>query len=1039
MAERNPRLFSIPPSAPFLPTLIAALTEGRLVAGFPASPDPLALAEATLYLPTRRACRLAQDTFRKVLGKEAAILPRIVPIGDIDEDEIVFADIAAGALAQEALALPRAIDGFERKALLTRLIAAFAKSRGLRGDDGLSLIANTPAAAYALAGELARLQDDMITRGVDWEALGKLVPGEMDRYFETTLEFLKIAQKEWPAVLAERGAIDVAARRDRLIDAEAARLQRAGTGPVIAAGSTGSMPSTAKLLATIANLPNGAVVLPGLDFDLDAQSWNAIVGSEHGPAFGHPQFSMQALLQRLEVTREAVTELGARAPHGREALLSEALRPASETDRWQDRLKQPAFERQKKTALAGVTMIEAANPEEESLAIALALREAVSDGRPESATRIAALITPDRALARRVLAALARWNVPVDDSGGDALADTRAGIFARLAAEMALQGCEPVPLLALLRYPLCRLGGHEFSHLPAAALLERAILRGPRPRPGADGLLHALETLRKTRDKLHRSDPRRAMTDENLDLAVALAQKLKVALEPLAGVKTSLPLLDLAEKHHAVISALSRDHNNDPTAFADRDGKALGELFQAIVDSGDAATFAVAPRDYPELFRAIASERMVRRPGAPNARVRIYGPLEARLQDADRVVLGGLVESVWPPEPQSDPWLNRPMRQELGLDLPERRIGLSAHDFAQSLGAKEAILSYPAKREGTPVVVSRFVQRLTAVAGDDDWKTVRARGQRYLDFARALDAAGKPVPAARPAPTPPLDARPKRLSVTEIEDWLRDPYSIYAKRILKLQALDPVDTPPGARDRGTVIHKAIGDFTVKFAKGLPAEPYGELIALGREAFAPLLDYPEAEAFWWPRFERIARWFVEWEVARRKLVQAVFAETGGELQVSNDFLLTARADRIDLMKDGSLAVLDYKTGQPPTAKQVKAGLSPQLTLQAAMLRDGTFKDLKLPGKASVSELLYLRLSGGDPGGEEQPRDFKDSTVDEEADEALARLRNVVARFASAEQPYLSFSRPMFFGRSYGDYDHLARVKEWSATGGEGDGE
>ncbi len=839
-------------------------------------------------------------------------------------------------------------------------------------------------------------------------------------------------------MLAEREAIDAAARRDRLIDAEALRLQRAGTGPVIAAGSTGSMPSTAKLLATIANLPNGAVVLPGLDFELDAQSWNAIGGGEHGPAFGHPQFSMQALLQRLEVTREAVTELGARAPHGREALLSEALRPASETDRWQDRLKQPAFERQKQPALAAVTMIEAANPEEESLAIALALREAVSDGGPESATRIAALITPDRALARRVLAALARWNVPVDDSGGDALADTRAGIFARLAAELALQGCEPVPLLALLRHPLCRLGGHEFSHLPAAAMLERAILRGPRPRPGADGLLHALATLRKTRDKLHRSDPRRALTDKDLDSAVDLAQKLKAALEPLAGVKAPLPLLDLAEKHHAVISALSRDHNG-PAAFADRDGQALGEMFQSIVDSGAGSELAVAPRDYPELFRAIVSERMVRRPGAPNARVRIYGPLEARLQDADRVVLGGLVESVWPPEPQSDPWLNRPMRQELGLDLPERRIGLSAHDFAQSLGAKEVILSYPAKREGTPVVVSRFVQRLTAVAGDDDWKTVRARGQRYLDFARALDAAGKPVPAARPAPTPPLDARPKQLSVTEIEDWLRDPYSIYAKRILKLQALDPVDTPPGARDRGTVIHKAIGDFTVKFASGLPAEPYGELIALGREAFAPLLDYPEAEAFWWPRFERIARWFVEWEVARRKLVQAVFAETGGELQVSDDFLLTARADRIDLMKDGSLAVLDYKTGQPPTAKQVKAGLSPQLTLQAAMLRDGTFKDLKLPGKASVSELLYLRLSGGDPGGEEQPRDFKDSTVDEEADKALARLREVVARFASAEQPYLSFSRPMFFGRSYGDYDHLARVKEWSATGGEGDGE
>jgi ATP-dependent helicase/nuclease subunit B len=1036
---RDPRLFSIPPSAPFLPTLIAALTEGRLVAGFPASPDPLALAEATLYLPTRRACRLAQDVFRQVLGKEAAILPRIVPIGDIDEDEIVFADIAAGALAQEALALPRAIDGFERKALLTRLITAFAKAQGLKGDNGLSLIANTPAAAYALAGELARLQDDMITRGVDWEKLAKLVPGDMDRYFETTLEFLKIAQKEWPAVLAERQAIDVAARRDRLIDAEATRLQRAGGGPVIAAGSTGSMPSTAKLLATIARLRNGAVVLPGLDFDLDAQSWNAIGGGEHGPAFGHPQFSMQALLQRLEVTREAVTELGARAPHGREALLSEALRPASETDRWQDRLKEAAFERKKKTALAGVTLIEAANPEEESLAIALALREAVSDGTPESATRTAALITPDRVLARRVLAALARWDVPVDDSGGDALADTRAGVFARLAAELALQGCEPVTLLALLRHPLCRLGGHEFSHLPAVALLERAILRGSRPRPGTDGLLHALATFRETRDRLHPGDPRRALTGQGLDLAVALAQKLKIALEPLADAKTPLPLLEFATRHHAVLSALSLDHKGDHACFVDRDGEALGELFQAIVDSGDAATFAAAPRDYPELFRTIASERMVRRPGAPGARVRIYGPLEARLQDADRVVLGGLVESVWPPEPQTDPWLNRPMRQQLGLDLPERRIGLSAHDFAQSLGAKEVFLSYPAKREGTPVVVSRFVQRLSAVAGEDDWKAVKARGRKYLDFARALDATGRPVPAARPAPTPPLDARPKQLSVTEIEDWLRDPYSIYAKRILKLQALDPVDTPPGARDRGTVIHKAIGDFTVKFASGLPADPYGELIALGREAFAPLMDYPEAEAFWWPRFERIARWFVEWEVARRKLVQAVFAETGGELKISDDFLLTARADRIDLMKDGSLAVLDYKTGAPPTAKQVKAGLSPQLTLQAAMLRHGTFNEVTLAGKASVSELLYLRLSGGDPGGEEQPRDFKDSTVDEEADKALARLKDVVARFASAEQPYLSFSRPMFFGRSYGDYDHLARVKEWSATGGEGDGE
>jgi ATP-dependent helicase/nuclease subunit B len=1028
---RNPRLFSIPPSAPFLPTLIAALLEGRLVEGFPASKDPLALAQATLYLPTRRACRLAQDVFRQVLGTEAAILPRIVPIGDIDEDEIVFADIAAGAIAPDALALPPAIDGFERKALLTNLIARFAAQRAVKGEEGMSLIANSPGAAYALAGELARLQDDMITRGVDWAKLDNLVPDNLDKYFETTLEFLKIAHQQWPDILKVHGAIDAAERRDRLIDAEAARLQRAGGGPVIAAGSTGSMPSTAKLLATIARLPNGAVVLPGLDLDLDDESWNAIQ-SKNDPAPGHPQFSMHALLERLEVAREAVTELPARAPHGREILLSESLRPAQATDRWQSRLKEKAFADRKRAALEGITLIAAANPEEEALAIALALREAVSDGKPESRERSAALITPDRALARRVLAALARWNVPVDDSGGDALADTRAGIFARLAAELALQGCEPVTLLALLRHPLCRLGAEEFSALPAVAQLERAILRGPRLRQGADGLLHALSSLRASRKTLHRNDPRSTLSDDDLDQAVALAEKLKAALEPLASVKGPLPFLELATHHRKVVAALSEYGKNLHAAFADRDGEALKAVFDSIADSGTAAGFAISPSDYSELFRAIASERMVRRPGAPNARVRIYGPLEARLQEADRVVLGGLVETVWPPEPRSDPWLNRPMRHELGLDLPERRIGLSAHDFAQSLGAKEVFLAYPAKREGTPVVVSRFVQRLAAVAGED-WKAVKGRGENYLAWARTLDAPAKVEPALRPAPKPPVEARPKRLSVTEIEHWLRDPYTIYAKHVLKLHPLDPVDTPPGARDRGTVIHQAVGDFTVKFAPGLPADPLKELLALGREAFAPLSDYPEAEAFWWPRFERIARWFVEWEIERRKVVSGIFAETGGELAVTDDFLLTARADRIDLKNDNTLAVLDYKTGQPPTIKQVKSGLSPQLTLQAAMLRHGTFKNVKLPDKPSVSELLYLRLSGGDPGGKEEPRKFDDATVDEVADKALEELRKVVTRFASADQAYVSFARPMFFGRAYGDYDHLARVKEWSAGG------
>jgi ATP-dependent helicase/nuclease subunit B len=706
------------------------------------------------------------------------------------------------------------------------------------------------------------------------------------------------------------------------------------------------------------------------------------------------------------------------------------MRPAEATERWRDTLKESAFEARRVTALAGLSLIEAAITEEEAVAVALALREAVSD--PD---RTAALITPDRALARRVIAALERWGVPVDDSGGDPLPDTPAGIFARLAADAALNGCEPVTLLALLKHPLCRLGAHEFSHRPAIALLERAILRGPRPRPGADGLAHALQSLRSERETLHARDPRRWLSERDLERAAELIAKLKPALEPLARVGKSASLRDLAAHHHAVVAALSFDHKGEHAAFAARDGAALKETFQSMVDSGQTAAVTVAPHEYPDLFRAIASDRVVRRPGAPGARVRIYGPLEARLQQADRVVLAGLVEGVWPPEPRGDPWLNRPMRQELGLDLPERRIGLSAHDFAQAFGAREVVLSHAAKREGSPTVASRFVQRLAAVSGSDAWEAVKARGAIYLDWARALDRPAEVKAAERPAPKPPVALRPKRLPVTDIEHWLRDPYTIYAKHILRLQALDPVDTPPGARDRGTVIHKAIGDFTAKFADGLPADPLAELMALGREAFSPLADYPEAKAFWWPRFERIARWFIDWETERRGNVRNVYAEVEGKLQVTDDFLLTARADRIEELNNGKFAVLDYKTGRPPSKKEVQVGFAPQLTLQATILRHGTFKDI--PAGGSISELLYLRLSGGDPGGEKAPRDFESLQLDDAANRALDKLRELVVKFASEDEPYLSFWRPMWVGRTYGDYDHLARVREWSAVGGEVD--
>jgi len=1037
------RVFTIPPSAPFLPTLIRALREGRLVDGF--APGPLDFADATIFLPTRRACRFARETFLQVLGVEAAVLPRIAPIGDFDEDELVFADMATGNVAADALALPPSLGGLERRFLLARLVLKWTERIAPPAGE-TPLVMRHPAAALALADDLAKLMDDMTTREVPWQRLDGLVPDELDQYWKLTLRFLLIARDAWPAILAERGAIEPAMRRDRLIAAEAARLASRPGNPVIAAGSTGSMPATAKLLATIAGLPHGAVLLPGLDTELDEESWNIIGGvAQPGcaslpPAPGHPQFAMRALLARMGVKRRDVGILAQPSPYGRETLASEALRPAAATDKWRTRLDEIGAA--VAPALAGVTVIEAANAEDEALAIAAALREAQSE--PE---RMAALVTPDRALARRVAVMLRRWNIVADDSSGDPLADTAAGVFCRLVTEAAVSGLAPTQLLALLKHPLARFGADEVRHARGVVALERAILRGPRPRPGSPGLIAALAGFRRELARLkrgeasdiHHSEPRASLEVAELEEAEGLLRRIATALEPLESAAALSDLQDftsLAARHWEAVSLASTDGSGQ--MFSGPDGAALAAAFDEIAEKVE--PFAVSLKDYPELFVAAIADRVVRRPGAAGNRIRIYGPLEARLTSADRVVVGSLVEGVWPPDPRADPWLSRPMRHALGLDPPERRIGLAAHDFAQLLGSREVFLTYPAKRSGAPTVVSRFVQRLAAVAGTALWEQALGRGERYRDLCRRLDApAAPPRPIARPSPRPPRAARPTALSVTDIEHWLRDPYTIYAKHILKLPRLDPVDDRPGAAERGSIIHRAIGDFAKTYADALPDDPYGELLSFGERHFAPLKDYPEARAFWWPRYERIARWFKDFETRRRANMAAAHAEIRGELPIEAGdrvFRLIGRADRIERLTDGSYAILDFKTGTPPTSPQVQSGVAPQLTLEGAMLRNGGFPGLA-PG-GSIAELVYVKLSGGSPAGQECMVKLKEQTLEAAADDALQQLKALVTSFEEESTPYRALVLSMWSNR-YGTYDDLARVKEWSLGGAEGEEE
>lgn len=1019
MADSVPRLYTIPASVPFLPTLAEALLDGRLIAGYAPRYDPLTLADATVYLPNRRAARAFGFALLDALGRDATLLPRILPLGDIDEEALAFSEAA------DAEELVPAIDPVRRRLVLAKLVLQWTRQLASATGSVDPLIAATPMAAIALADQLAHLFDDITLANVPFEAIKNAVPPNLDQYWEISRQFLEVAHGGWSAYLREQNLLDPAVRRDKLLAREAERLAKGGAGPVIAAGSTGSLPAVAKVLSVIARLSNGAVVLPALDQNLDNESFDAIEdgksadGGEIEGSPGHPQFGLKRLLARIGAQRADVVPLAEPQRPEREKILSEAFRPAATTDRWKPRADATAGH----DPLAQITFVEAAEPREEALAIALALRETL-----ESKDATAALVTPDRALARRVAAELTRWNVAVDDSAGVPLAETEAGRLARLVATVAAERLAPVPLLAFLRHPLSRFAGEP----RAIDALEQAILRGPRPAPGAESLARAVEDQRRI--ALHPQDPRARLHRNDWESAARLAECIGASLAPLTALaEQPSSLARLIEAHRETLALAGLDlaggTREDTKALAE----ALDKLRSAATDG-----FDLSLADYADTFAELIADPPVRSPFDPLARIRILGPLEARLLSVDRAIVGGLNEGTWPPEARTDAFINRPMRRALGLDLPERRIGLSAHDLTQVMGAREVVLTRARRQAGAETVASRFWQRIAAVAPSRAWAEACGRGKTLIDFAQALDRPKiKSAPAAKPAPRPPRAARPKRLSVTEIGDLVRDPYTIYARHVLALIPLEEIDADPGAAERGNVLHEALAAFAKAHPEKMPGDGLSRLLALGREAFQAYVDFPGTTAVWWARFERIARWFVGEETERRKRIIKTLAEVRGKIEFpieGEPFTLSARADRIDLFADGSVGVADYKTGAAPSVKEMRVGLAPQLPLEAAIARAGGFPNV--PRGASVTEIAVMRLSGGTPAGEVRRfvpgNPFK--SCDELADFNLARLKDLLAAFADAEQPYHPIPRPKWRLR-YGRYDQLARIAEWSASGGE----
>ena len=1002
-----------------------------LIPGFP-SGGPVDLARATIYVPTQRAGAALAREFVAASGTTSLILPRIAPLGAFEPttDFGVF-----DAPHSPRLEATPAVSELTRRLTLARLTRGWGQA--LRGairqvdahgritldESEPPLVAASPAQAFALAGDLAALIDDMIIEGVAWERLDCLVADAFDPYWRITLDFLKIAVSAWPRWLAEHDLVDRATRAAQAVEKEIEALS-AGVprGPTIIAGSTGTNRATARLIGAVARAPEGAVVLPDLDKDLDDQAWAMIGADRESAAAGHPQAALRRLLDQIGVARADVKTLGAPPPalRARARFLSEALRPAESTHFWR-RKRDDLGDAAIGEGLSGVALIVADNENEEALALAVAMRGAL-----ETPGKTAALITPDPAIARRVAAELARWGIEVENTAGRALGDTAGGVFARLALAAACD-FSPLPLADLLGHPLMRLGRAPDVLAAEAGALELSVLRMILPPFGLDDIGAAFAAARAAAKNRHAHRAIRSLGEKELRCAEALLRDLAAALTPLRSLASDAPLGKRLAAHRAALATL---------LAPDEAGPGLGALDALFDEAVEAApeSFLLSLPDYAALFDSLlAGQRAPLEPGG-HPRLAILGLLEARLLSFDLTLLAGLDETVWPPAAETDAFLNRPMRAELGLSAPERRIGQTAHDFTAALGAREAVLSRAKKRGGSPTVASRFLQRVGAVAGEATMGRIEARGEHWLALARALDRPDASQAIRRPEPRPKLDLRPKQLSVTRIEALRRDPYSVYAESILELQPLAPIGAEAGPSEIGDVWHDALQKFSESLLVEIsPDETRERLMAIARASFAPLLADPAFHALRWPRIVEGLDAFIAFDAARREGASAVWVEKAGRLEIplsdGSHFTLTARADRIELLHGGGAAVIDYKTGIPPGIAEAQVGFAPQLTLEAAMVSRGAFAEVP---REPVLTAIYLKLGGAD-GGFVRELKFKDVPFAEVVESHFSGLKLLLEQFARESTPYLSRPHPKFAGRG-ADYDHLARVKEWSATGG-----
>ena len=1002
-------LYSIAPHTPFLPCLVEAVMDGRLLGGWDRS-GPFWLSDVTIILPTRRAREALADAFA-AHPQFSGLLPDMRTFGGEVEDEEPFLP------PFESPALPASASRLQRRLTLSALVAAWASTA-----EGRAAFSTPPTAAeiFSMADSLGTLIDDLIIEErspADIRALGGEMAQELGNYWQQTLQFLDIALNAWPNWLKDQELADAASLRGLRLErqANAARFLF-GDRPVIAAGSTGSIPATARLLKAIAELPRGAVVLPGLDMAMSPDMHEALLDPTTNP-HGHPQYGLAQLLRRFGAGVGQVTEL-CPVSHPRTPLVNLALAPTARTALWSEQRLPDAVVAE---ALAGVATIQARNEDEEARAIALAGRDALERGQTVG------IVTPDRNLARRIAAELRRFDIVVDDAAGTPLFHASAGRLARQILNLASGNCAPVDLLALLRNRATTLGLERGALAALADDIDLGLLRGQRPAPGMAGLRAMLAAHLAGKLKY----PARKLTPARGAEIAALFDRLEAAITPLLA-RLQAPLLGASELAEALAQSLVSVSPEAPLP-----GR---EEFLAWVEdmrklAGQGHRFA--PRGLEDVLAALMTGAEVRHrvPEDRRSDIAIWGQLEARLMSPDLLILGALNEDKWPGAADPGPWLSRGMRLGAGLEPPERMQGLAAHDFAQGLGNRQVIMAYAERVGASPSLPSRLVQRLDAFVGQGAAQALRARGRVWIDQARQLDAVATVRPAARPAPNPPVHTRPRKLSVTEIETLMRSPYDLYAKHVLKLKPLDALGDDPDARERGTIIHAIFARFVDDNIDPAAPDAFDRLMAIAAEEFAGLEAIGERRDIWLRRFATAATQFLEFEQGRAHLVAARRAEVSGrwDLRLVEPFTITGQADRVDLLADGTLEILDFKTGSPPSPGTMKAFEAPQLPVEALMAVNGGFKDI---APADTSALTYIKIGLG-------PDAFRSSSfalpegmsVMQVADAVFERMQAQIDFFLMRDTPLPSRLLPVKAQRFAGAYDHLARVAEWTAVDGE----